>query len=78
MRQSRYEEAYLVLEQVLQGKLQGFDEIKSQNRAEELLIELKANLSQPKFMDDLDLDDDLVKGVDGLLKVWSLLDQENF
>ncbi|CAL5192035.1 unnamed protein product [Lathyrus oleraceus] len=78
MRQSLYEEAYLVLEQVLQGKLQGSDEIKSQNREYEMLIELKANLSQPKFMDDLDLDDDLVKGVDGLLKVWSLLDQEDF
>ncbi|CAK8541533.1 unnamed protein product [Lathyrus sativus] len=71
MRQSRYEEAYLVLEQVLQGKLQGSDEIKSQNRAEELLIELNANLPQPKFMDDLGLDDDLVKGIDGLLNVWS-------
>ncbi|CAI8612594.1 unnamed protein product [Vicia faba] len=81
MRQSRYEEAYLVLEQVLQGKLQGSDEIKSQNRAEELLksqnraeellVELNANLPQPKFMDDLGLDDDLVKGIDGLLNVWS-------
>ncbi|XP_058765999.1 protein SULFUR DEFICIENCY-INDUCED 1-like [Vicia villosa] len=71
MRQSRYEEAYSVLEQVLQGKLQGSDEIKSQNRADELLIELNANLPQPKFMDDLGLDDDLVKGIDGLLNVWS-------
>ncbi|XP_058769055.1 protein SULFUR DEFICIENCY-INDUCED 1-like [Vicia villosa] len=71
MRQSRYEEAYSVLEQVLQGKLQGSDEIKSQNRAEELLIELNANIPQPKFMDDLGLDDDLVKGIDGLLNVWS-------
>lgn len=71
MRQSRYEEAYLILEQVLQGKLPGSDEIKSRNRAEELLVELNANLPQPKFMDDLGLDDDLLKGIDGLLNVWS-------
>ncbi|AES79195.2 male sterility MS5 family protein [Medicago truncatula] len=71
MRQSRYEEAYLILEQVLQGKLPGSDEIKSRNRAEELLVELSANLPQPKFMDDLGLDDDLLKGIDGLLNVWS-------
>jgi len=71
MRQSRYEEAYLILEQVLRGKLPGSDEIKSRNRAEELLVELSANLPQPKFMDDLGLDDDLLKGIDGLLNVWS-------
>ncbi|XP_004492325.1 protein SULFUR DEFICIENCY-INDUCED 1-like [Cicer arietinum] len=71
MKQSRYEEAYLILEQVLQGHLQGSDEIKSINRAEELLGELNASLPQPKFWDDLGLDDDLVKGIDGLLNVWS-------
>ncbi|KAI5438548.1 hypothetical protein KIW84_024328 [Lathyrus oleraceus] len=70
-RQSRYEEAYLVIEEVLQGKLQGSDEIKFINKAEELLTELNAKLPQPKFMDDLGLDDDLVKEIDGSLNVWS-------
>ncbi|KAI5438547.1 hypothetical protein KIW84_024327, partial [Lathyrus oleraceus] len=37
IRQSRYEEAYLIIEEVLQGKLQGSDEIKFINKAEELL-----------------------------------------
>ena len=55
----------------MQGKLQGFDEIKFINKAEELLTELNANLPQPKFMDDLGLDDDLVKEIDGSLNVWS-------
>lgn len=71
MRQSRYEEAYFILEQVLHGKLQGSDEIKSKKRAEELLAELNANLPQPHFMDDLGLDDDFVKGIDELLDEWS-------
>ncbi|XP_050906330.1 protein SULFUR DEFICIENCY-INDUCED 1 isoform X1 [Lathyrus oleraceus] len=71
IRQSRYEEAYLIIEEVLQGKLQGSDEIKFINKAEELLTELNANLPQPKFMDDLGLDDDLVKEIDGSLNVWS-------
>ncbi|KAI5438551.1 hypothetical protein KIW84_024330 [Lathyrus oleraceus] len=69
--QSRYEETYLVIEEVLQGKLQGFDEIKFINKVEELLTELNAKLPQPKFMDDLGLDDDLVKEIDGSHNVWS-------
>ncbi|XP_061350919.1 protein SULFUR DEFICIENCY-INDUCED 1-like isoform X2 [Gastrolobium bilobum] len=70
MRQSRYEEALLVLEEVLQGKLPGSDEIKSKKRAEELLEELNANMPQPQFMDTLGLDDDFVKGIDELLNAW--------
>lgn len=72
MRQSRYEEAYFILEPVLQGKLPGFDDIRSKTRAEELLAELNANnLPQLQFLDDLGLDDDFVKGIDGLLNDWS-------
>ncbi|KAJ1377232.1 Tetratricopeptide-like helical domain superfamily [Sesbania bispinosa] len=71
MRQSRYEEAYFVLEEVLNGKLPGSDEIKCRKRAEELLQELNANLPQPQYMDALGLDDDFVKGIDELLNAWS-------
>ncbi|KAK7292981.1 hypothetical protein RJT34_15841 [Clitoria ternatea] len=71
IRQSRYEEAYYFLEQVLQGKLPGSEETKSQNRAEELLAQLNGNLPQPQFMDTLGLDDDFVKGIDDLLNLWT-------
>ena len=71
MRQCRYEEAYYILEEVLQGKHQGSDEINSRKRAEELLEELNANLPQPEFMADLDLDDDFVKGIDDMLDAWN-------
>ncbi|XP_057437025.1 protein SULFUR DEFICIENCY-INDUCED 1-like isoform X1 [Lotus japonicus] len=70
MRQHRYEEAYFILEQVLQCKVPGSDEMKSRNRAEELVAELNANLPQPEFLDALGLDDDLVKGIDDLLNAW--------
>ncbi|XP_020240476.1 protein SULFUR DEFICIENCY-INDUCED 1 isoform X2 [Cajanus cajan] len=71
MRQSRYEEAYYILEQVLHGKLAGSEEIKSRKRAEELLEELNANIPQPQFMDSFGLDDDFVKGIDDLLNEWN-------
>ena len=70
MRQSRYEEAYYVLEDVLQGKLPGSDEMKSKTRAEELLAELSSNLPQPQSTDSLGLDDDFVQGIDELLNDW--------
>ncbi|KAG5002345.1 hypothetical protein AAZX31_08G346000 [Glycine max] len=71
MRQSRYKEAYYILEEVLMGIIPGSDEIKSRKRAEELLEELNANLPQPEFMDALGLDDDFVKGIDDLLDAWN-------
>lgn len=71
MKQSRYEEAYYILEEVLQGKVAGCDEMKSRKRAEELLEELNANLPQHEFMDSLGLDDDFVKGIDDMLNAWN-------
>ncbi|KAK7338891.1 hypothetical protein VNO77_19525 [Canavalia gladiata] len=71
VRQSRYGEAYNILEEVLDGKLPGSDETKSRKRAEELLEELNANMPQTQFMDALGLDDDFVKGIDELLNTWN-------
>ncbi|XP_010241143.1 PREDICTED: protein SULFUR DEFICIENCY-INDUCED 1-like [Nelumbo nucifera] len=45
IKQARYDEARSILEDVLQGRLPGSDEIKSRNRAEELLQELEAQQS---------------------------------
>ena len=70
IRRSRYEEASLILEDVLNGKIPGSDDVKSRKRAEELLAELNSKRPQPQFMDVLGLDDDIVKGLDQLLNVW--------
>ncbi|XP_057757368.1 protein SULFUR DEFICIENCY-INDUCED 1-like [Arachis stenosperma] len=70
MRQSRYEEAYYILEHVLHEKLPGSDETKSKKRAEELLLELNSNIPQSQYLDNLGLDDDFVKGIDELLTAW--------
>ncbi|KAL1359574.1 hypothetical protein AAHE18_04G116800 [Arachis hypogaea] len=70
MRQSRYEEAYYILEHVLHGKLPGSDETKSKKRAEELLLEFNSNIPQSQYLDNLGLDDDFVKGIDELLTAW--------
>ncbi|CAL0302753.1 unnamed protein product [Lupinus luteus] len=70
MKQSRYEEASFILNDILQGKLPGSDEFKSRKRAEELLEELNSNMPQPQFINTLGLDDDFVKGIDELLNAW--------
>lgn len=72
MRQSRYEEAYYILEEVLQGKVAGCDEMKSRKRAEELVQELNGNLPQDdEFIDSLGLDDEFVKGIDDMVNAWN-------
>ncbi|KAE9618035.1 putative tetratricopeptide-like helical domain-containing protein [Lupinus albus] len=70
MRQSRYEEASFILNDILQRKLPGSDEFKCRKRAKELVKELNSNMPQSQFMNTLDLDDDFVKGIDELLNAW--------
>ncbi|OIW07570.1 hypothetical protein TanjilG_08457 [Lupinus angustifolius] len=70
MKQSRYEEASFILNDILQGKLPGSDEFKSRKRAQELLEELNSNMPQLHSMNTLGLDDDFVKGIDELLNAW--------
>ncbi|KAL2336710.1 hypothetical protein Fmac_011156 [Flemingia macrophylla] len=70
IRQARYEEAQLILEDVLQGKLPGSDDSKTRKRAQDLLKELKSMLPQPHLSDLLGLDEEFIKGLEQLMKEW--------
>ncbi|KAJ7961496.1 Protein SULFUR DEFICIENCY-INDUCED 1 [Quillaja saponaria] len=70
MRQARYDDAYSVLDDILQGRLPGSEDTKSRKRAEELLTELKSRLPQAQFSDLMGLDDDFVKGLEQLMNEW--------
>lgn len=67
IKQGRYEDAQLVLEDVLHSRLPGADETKSRRRAHELLMELKSIHGPPESLDLLGLDDDFVKGLEQLM-----------
>ncbi|KAK7255904.1 hypothetical protein RIF29_29332 [Crotalaria pallida] len=73
IRQARYEEAQLILEDVLKGKLPGSDDSKSRKRAQDLLTELRSTLPAPHLSDLLALDDELIKGLEQLMNEWSLV-----
>lgn len=70
MRQARYEEARLILEEVMQGKVPGPEDIKCRKRAQDLLIELRSKLPSPQLSDLLSLDDDFIKGLERLMNEW--------
>lgn len=71
IKQGRYEDAQLVLEDVLQSQLPGADETKSRRRAHELLMELRSiHDDLPESLDLLALDDDFVKGLEQLMNEW--------
>ncbi|KAK4594967.1 hypothetical protein RGQ29_018629 [Quercus rubra] len=71
IKQSRFDEAYLVIQDVLMGRLPGYDDFKSRKRAEELILELKStNPSLEEPSDMLGLDDDFVKGLENLTNEW--------
>ncbi|ONH92967.1 hypothetical protein PRUPE_8G204700 [Prunus persica] len=67
IKQGRYEDARLVLEDVLESRLPGSDESRSRKRAEELLMELRSMHPPPESFDLLGLDDDLVNGLEQLM-----------
>lgn len=67
IKQGRYEDARLVLEDVLESRLPGSDESRSRKRADELLMELRSMHPLPESFDLLGLDDDLVKGLEQLM-----------
>ncbi|CAL0304513.1 unnamed protein product [Lupinus luteus] len=71
IRQARYEEAQMVLEDVLKGKLPGFDDSKSMKRAQELLKELRSMIPEQHLSDILGLDDELIKGLEQLMNEWN-------
>ncbi|KAL5562084.1 hypothetical protein UlMin_031831 [Ulmus minor] len=67
MKQARYDEASLVLEEVLQGRLPGSEDSKARRRAQELLMQLKSRQPLPESTDLLGLDDDFVKGLEQMM-----------
>ncbi|CAK9163461.1 unnamed protein product [Ilex paraguariensis] len=73
IKQARYEEARSVIQDVLHGKLPGAKEIKSRNRAEELLMELESFQPPPLLLNlpGLGLEDDFVDGLDKLMNEWA-------
>ncbi|KAK7292980.1 hypothetical protein RJT34_15840 [Clitoria ternatea] len=71
IRQARYEEAQVILEDVLKGKVAGSEYDKSRKRAQDLLTELRSVLPAPHFSDLLGLDDDFIKGLEHLINQWA-------
>ncbi|XP_038704966.1 protein SULFUR DEFICIENCY-INDUCED 1-like [Tripterygium wilfordii] len=73
IKQARYEEARLILQRVLQGKLPGSDDCKATKRAEELLMEAEPRRPNLEVWDplSLSLDEDFVNGLEKLMKDWA-------
>lgn len=72
IRQGRYEEARVVLQEILQAKLPGSEDFKARKRAEELLSEVEAMEPKMGLMSDLlGLDDDFVNGLERLMNEWA-------
>ncbi|KAI4356439.1 hypothetical protein L6164_000461 [Bauhinia variegata] len=70
IKRARFEEAHLVLQDVLQCRIPGSDDDKTRKRAEELVMELKSVLPHPQSMDNFTLDDNFVEELDHLLNAW--------
>ncbi|GFQ05634.1 protein sulfur deficiency-induced 1 [Phtheirospermum japonicum] len=74
IKQARYNEARLVLQDVLQYQLQGSDDLKSRNRAEELTLELEVHQPTRPFVADipgLNFEDDFVEALERVLNEWA-------
>lgn len=72
IKQARFDEARLILEDVLQGKHPGSYETRTRNRAQELLLELESK-QPPSVFPGLDSEDkDFVDELERLLNVWAL------
>ncbi|KAG9154409.1 hypothetical protein Leryth_000836 [Lithospermum erythrorhizon] len=73
IKQARYDEARLVVEDVLQGKLPGSDDAKSRKRAEELMLEIEEMQHLQFFpnLPGLSIEDDFVDGLDRLINEWA-------
>ncbi|XWS76119.1 hypothetical protein CRYUN_Cryun01aG0149500 [Craigia yunnanensis] len=70
-KQGRSDAARSVLGDILQRKIPGSEDIKARNRAEELLMELKAMQPPLELSDILGLDDDFVNGLELLMNEWA-------
>lgn len=73
IRQARYEDAQLIVDDILKGEIPGSDDIKSRKRAEDLVIELKSLIPSSHTLDLLVLDDEFIKGIEQLMTEWGPL-----
>ncbi|KVH94235.1 Tetratricopeptide-like helical [Cynara cardunculus var. scolymus] len=74
MKQARYDEARSVLRNVVNRELPGAEDIRTINRARELLTEAEMWRPPAGLLPDLpglDLDDDFVNGLEKLMNVWA-------
>lgn len=71
IKQGRYYDARLVLEEISQRKIPGSEEIRARNRAAELLMEINTFEPPPSDVSDiLGLDDDFLNGLQLLTNEW--------
>ncbi|KAL3828129.1 hypothetical protein ACJIZ3_016931 [Penstemon smallii] len=74
VKQARFKEADLVLQDVLCYKLPGSDDIKSMIRAEELLLELNANQPTSPLnsnLPGLNFEDDFLEALERVMNEWA-------
>lgn len=72
IKQARKTEASSVLGQVLRGEIPGSQDLKAQNRAQELMLEVEPRwLPQPTKMSEFDLEEDIINGLEKLLNDWT-------
>ncbi|XP_057798216.1 protein SULFUR DEFICIENCY-INDUCED 1-like [Salvia miltiorrhiza] len=73
IKQSRYDDANLVLQDVLQYKLPGSHDSKSRNRAEELSLELHIKLpnNPSSALPGFAFEDDFVEALERLMNEWA-------
>ncbi|KAA3458663.1 protein SULFUR DEFICIENCY-INDUCED 1-like [Gossypium australe] len=71
IKQGRYDDARLVLEEISQRKIPGSEEMRARNRAAELLMEINTFEPPPSDVSDiLGLDDDFLNGLQLLMNEW--------
>lgn len=71
IKQARYNEANSVLQDVLQYRLPGSDDLKSRNRAEELLLILDSMQPSNPILSNLDFEDDFVQVLERVINEWA-------
>ncbi|KAL9228295.1 hypothetical protein vseg_003889 [Gypsophila vaccaria] len=72
IKQSRFDQARLILEEVLRAELPGSDDIRTRNRAEELLLDLESRQPPPLLSNivGLHLEDEFLNGLEELESKW--------
>ncbi|KAL6564016.1 hypothetical protein OROHE_005256 [Orobanche hederae] len=74
IKQARYDDARLVLEDVLRHNLPGSDDLRSRNRAEGLLLELDLQPSNSPLLSSfsgLGFEDDFVEALERVMNEWA-------